>query len=119
MEQTLQDIATAFIAAKEAEAEAKARQTRYNKMLKEAMAEESQTEVIVGKKRIVLTNREKIKFDAAIVTYLKNSGLNTYIIEAVDDTGLRAEIKRSPMLATAVEKYTIKTEEQVLTIAEV
>lgn len=63
-----------------------------------------------------LVRRESIKFDGALLPYLKKNGYDTYVIEAVDETALKKAMKSSEIMRAELSKYTSSSESYAITI---
>jgi hypothetical protein len=74
--------------------------------LKEAMTVAGQESIKLDNALVKIQNRSIITFDDAIIQYLKTNQLDTYIIETVDQTGLKKALVKSPILAQQLEQYT-------------
>lgn len=114
----VRELAEEFIEAKKQAEEAKAKADSIKSMLQNAMMADGVTEVRCENADITLTERTTIKFDAALISYLKTHGYETYVMEALDEAAIKKTIKESEIFRTQIESYTKKTEAYVLTVKE-
>lgn len=70
----------------------------------------------VGDKKVTVIKSTTIKFDKAILPYLKQNGYGSFIHEAVDEAGLRDSVRKSEIMRAELEKFISETNSARITI---
>lgn len=114
MEKTIEQIAREYLKAKAEAMTAKAKQDEIAMELKDRLLVNNGKAVEVDGNSVALQIKQSISFDDALLPYLKANGLQTYVQETIDDSGLKKAIKKSEILAKQIARFTIIKEVKAL-----
>lgn len=114
----LETLAIGYINAKAEADVANEKSERLKKQLKETFASMGLEEYTVGNKRVYIQQKPIVKFDAALLGYLKQNGYETYVKESIDDSGLKKALVKSELLAIEIGPYIKATTSEALCVEE-
>lgn len=118
--ESIEDLASEYVKAQKEADKAKAIADKLKEKLREQMVQSSLSNVATSEGAdVICLKRTTVKFDAALIAYLKRNGYDTYVIETLDETALKKAMKNSEMMYQDVKPYVKENVSYALTIKEI